>query len=150
MPTSAQFLKLRGESHDSRSQDNIDATVRPIAMAVGKTPIMGASPPAWIRPELSTLFANVGAPLALAGFHRDCLGYVHSKGSLVSAAGCATGTTIMVFPMGYRPSETLRLPVPVTAGGQWVTVNAAGIVATAFVIAAGGGIDLAFNFLAEQ
>lgn len=149
---SPQFLKFRQKAQPlaARQADAVDATLRPVAEALCRTPIMGAAPPPWIPHALSTGFANAGAPLAVAAFHVDALGYLHSKGSLTCAAGCAAGTTIATIPIGTRPSETLRLAVPVTPGAQWVTVAPTGIIATAFVIGAGAQIDLAFSFLVEQ
>lgn len=151
MTTPTRFMKLRtDDQHLARVQDNIAAVVNPVATAVQSTPIMGAPPPAWIQYTLTSGYANVGGGLAVAAFHVDALGYLHSKGSLVCAAGSSAGDTIATLPMGKRPTEKLRLPVPVTAGAQWVTVAPDGTVATAFNIAAGDGIDLSFSFLVEQ
>lgn len=147
------FLKLRTENHSTRVQDNVGASLSPIATALNATPIMGAAPPPWIRPELATGWANTGAPFALAGYHRDALGYVHGKGVLFNASGGALppGTPILTLAMGYRPAEVQRFSVPgagVTA--QELTITSAGVVSNNAAVANGAAIDLVFNFLAEQ
>ena len=83
------MLKLRGEGQPSRVQDNVGATLNPLAEAVGTTPIMDAAPPAWIRPDIISTsgYAQAPAPLCDTAYHRDALGYVHGKASLLTAAG---------------------------------------------------------------
>ncbi len=147
----SKFLQLRTEEHSSRVQDNINATLRPLAQAVGATPIMGAPPPAWISPNLLADFVNVGGGSATAGYHRDALGYVHIKGLVSTAAGTAANTTIFTIAMGYRPKESLLLPVFGTAGAvQFVTITPAGAVQARLLIAAGGSIGLNVTYLAES
>jgi len=146
------FPKLRGDSeHSSRTQDNIAATLTPLATALAATPIMGARLPAWIRPDLLNGFADYGSPFAIVGFHKDALGYVHCKGVMIHAAGCAAATVIMIFPLGYRPLETQRFSVPGAAVTvQEITVDAAGNASPNAAIAAGAACDFSFIFLAEQ
>lgn len=147
------FLKLRnaGDIQSNRVQDNVSATLGPVATALANTPIMGAPPPSWIRPALLSDFVNVGGGFALTAYNRDALGYVHSKGVVSTAAGHAAGTAIYSLPMGYRPSETQRFPVRGNAGAvQSVVISPNGLVACGLVIAAAGTIDLVFSFLAEQ
>lgn len=152
------FIKLRGglDPVVSRLQDNIDATLRPVASALLNTPIMGAAAPAWIPAQLLNNWANAGAPFATCAFHRDALGYVHCKGVLLNTVGVA-GTTvasaIMQFPVGYRPRESQRFPVRTTASAiQFVLVDMtnAGLAIPLVAVGAGGSCDFAFTFLAEQ
>ena len=51
---------------------------------------------------------------SLAGFYKDSESIVHLKG--VVAEG-TDGTTVFELPGGYRPSETLILPVGAVGGG---------------------------------
>lgn len=144
------FLKLRGEGRDSRTQDNISATLEPAVRALSATPIMGAPPPGWIIPTLLLDFVNATGQ-AVAAYHRDALGYFHGKGAVSTAAGQGAGSVIFTIPMGYRPRETLRLAV--VGNGftfQAVRVTPSGDVINEVAIAAGGSIDLNFTFLVEQ
>lgn len=145
------FPRLRGPDElATRTQDGIAGQLQPVAKALAATPIMGAAAPPWQLPDLLNGFANAGGALAVAGYHRDALGYVHMKGELTHAAGCAAGTQILLLPLAYRPRETMRIAVPVTPGAQWITITGAGVVSTGFLIAAGEQIGLAVTFLAEQ
>lgn len=147
------FPKLRkqDDAQSSRAQDSIDSVLRPVAAALTKTPIMGAAPPAWIAPDLLNGFVNLAGQFATIGFHRDCLGYVHCKGVLIHSVGCAASTTIMVFPVGYRPARTQRFAVEGAGYAiQFVDVKATGVASNDVLIAPGGTMDFAFTFLAEQ
>ncbi len=146
------FPKLRGaDGQASQTQDNIAQQLQPISTALAKTPIMGAAPPPWIKPNLLNGIANVPAPNAAAGFHRDALGYVHSKGLVAHAAGAVAGTVVMIFPPGYRPSELLTLVIERNgAVGGLVTVAPTGIVTFVFSMGVGLANGLFFSFLAEQ
>ena len=153
MATPNQFLKLRDSSKptEARTQDNIAATVTPIATRLNATPIMGAPAPAWIRPDLVGGYSQTAAPQPVVAYHKDALGYVHVKVGMTHAAGCAAGTTAFLFGAGYRPSETLTL-TGVDAVGLLVamTLTAAGVFANLAVLAAGDQIRLYDTFLAEQ
>lgn len=146
-----RFQRLRGEGQPTRAQDNVAAVLDPLAEAVGNTPIMGAAPPAWIRPDLTGGYSQTAAPQPITAFHKDALGYVHVKVGLTHAAGTAAGTTAFTFPAGYRPSETLTF-----AGSDAVgllvamTLTMAGVFANLAVLAAGDQVRLNFTFLAEQ
>lgn len=150
------FPKLRGENaQSSRTQDNISQQLQPIAQALAKTPIMGAPAPGWIAPSLLNGFANLGTVggnnYAVAGYHRDALGYVHIKGVVMIAAGAAAGLPIFALPGGYRPAEWNRFAVDGNgATFNALTVHPDGRIWPELLIAAGGTIDLAISFLAEQ
>ncbi len=149
---SSAFIKLRGgDPAASRTQDNISAQMQPVATALAATPIMGAPPPNWIAPTLVGGFANTGGALAIAGFHKDALGYVHMKGALTNAAGTAAATIIFTLPIGYRPAATQRFSVRGFAGAvQAVSITSVGLVSNDLVLAAGDTIDLALSFLGER
>lgn len=149
---SSAFLKLRGaDAQASRAQDNIAGQLQPIATALAKTPIMGAPAPSWIAPSLVQGFANTGGALAVAGFHKDALGYFHGKGNITHAVGTAAGTTVLTLPIGYRPRETQSFPVFGTAATiQFLQVAPNGIVSNHVLIAAGGSFEFAISFLTEQ
>jgi hypothetical protein len=151
MPAPSRFPKLRTEEHSSRVQDNIDGTLGPIAEALNATPIMGADPPAWIRPNLLNDFVNVGGGNALVAYHKDALGYVHVKGVVTHVAGVGAGTSLFAFAMGYRPSEELLFAVYGTgATAQFLSVSADSNVYNQVAVAAGGIIGFTLSFLAEQ
>ena len=152
MAAPSRFLKLRAgeDAQSSRVQDSIDATLGPIADRLNQTPIMGAAAPAWISPSLLADFVNVTGQ-APAGYHKDALGYVHGKGRVSTAAGQAANVALFVLGSGYRPKEPQSFPVRGNgATFQSLTVAVNGSVSIDVLIAAGGTVDLAFTFLAEQ
>lgn len=149
---SPAFPKLRGaDAQSSREQDNVSTQLQPIAVALAKTPIMGAPPPGWIAPSLLNGFVNLGGAFAVAGLHRDALGYVHTKGMVTNAAGVGAGTTVFIFPSGYRPRETQRFPVEGTgATYQSIQVDGSGLAQVQVAVAAAGNLNVTLSFLAEQ
>lgn len=153
MPGPSQFQKLRGEGQNPRVQDNIDATLEPIARALNSTPIMGSPPPPWIKPDLAAGWSNIGGQFATAGYHKDALGYVHVKGVLTNSSGgiMVAASTIWTMPMGYRPGATQRFSVPGAAvTAQEVTITAAGVIMNNAAVANGAAMDVVFTYLAEQ
>lgn len=147
----SSFLKLRGDDQPTRAQDNINASLEPIAKALNATPIMGAPPPSWIRPSVLTGgFSNFGGGFAVVAFHKDALGYVHVKGFTTSVAGSAAFSVIFTLPQGYRPSEVRRFPAEANGAYQGVQVYFNGDVSNVIIVAAGGFISTEFSFLAEQ
>lgn len=153
MPPPQRLLKLRqpGQSLSSRTQDATGAVLNPVAEAVGATPIMGAPPPPWIRPDLlaASGFTDVGAPFALTAYHRDCLGYVHVKFTLVTAAGAGGGTTVFLFDKSCRQSEALFF-IAGDGNGNFREVSVDPTGAFVVIPATAGGDVLAgsFTFLA--
>lgn len=158
-PPSTASPKLRedGSPLASRVQDAIWNTLTPLAKRVGATPIMGASPPPWIRPDIISTsgFAQVatGATpfLPVTAFHKDALGYVHGKLGLVTAAG-AGPVTVFPMPVGYRPAETLSF-----FGGDGGGVNVwefavfqNGDLQIVSALGAGGLVVATFTYLAEH
>lgn len=148
MATPTRFPRLRGEDQPARAQDNIANTLEPVAQALSVTPIMGAPPPAWIKPDLLADFAPVTGQAA-PGYHKDALGYVHTKGRVSTAAGQAANVAIMVLQSAYRPLEPQSFPVRGNAATyQSLSVASDGTVSIDVAIAAGGTVDLTFGFLA--
>lgn len=150
---STRFPKLRALSTPtlSRTQDNVAAALDPLARALANTPIMGASPPPWIRPTLLNGYAQAAAPRPVTAFHKNALGYVHGKFALVTAAGCAANTRAFTLNAGFRPAETLLFVASDSTGLFWeIIIDGAGafIVRTATV--AGDVVAGAFSFLAER
>lgn len=152
MNTPARIAKLRTQSPElSRVQDNVARVVEPTTAALAKTPIMGAPPPSWVNlPFLADFTQTAGQ--AVPAFHRDALGYIHSKGSVTTAAGQAAGTAVVgALTKGNRPKEPQRLSVRGNAGAaQAIIVGTDGTLTLDVAVAAGGTVDLAFSFLAEQ
>jgi hypothetical protein len=141
-----------GTPSESRTQDNVQTVLGPLANRLGATPIMGAAPPAWIRTALSGGFTTL-APLTLPAYHRDALGYVHVKGVLVNLTGApiAGGVVAFTLPAGYRPNESRGFPSNDGAGGaQEVVVTPAGAVSFLLAVANAGSGSVEFSFLAEQ
>ncbi len=134
----------------SRVQDNISATLNPVASALQATPIMGAPPPPWVRPDILNGFSQTASPQPVCAFHLDALDYVHVKLALTHAAGTAAGTSAFILPLGFRPLETLTfMGTDATGVSTSVTVDNAGNVANFNLMAAGDQILASFIFLAE-
>lgn len=151
MGSPPRFLKLREPGTLSRAQDAIDTTLTPVAEALGNTPIMGARAPVWIQPDLLSGLVNFGGGNATAGYHKDALGYVWSKGTVSSAAGVGAGTQLFRLGAGYRPAATIIFPVWNSAGvAQAVSVDPDGYVYNQVAVGAAGWISLVFSFLSEQ
>lgn len=147
--TAARFQRIRGEGRPNREQDAIGQVLDPLAEAVGNTPIMGASPPPWIRPALAGGFADVGAPFALTAYHKDALGYVHGKFTLVTAAGAVANTTAFMLDKSHCPLETLLGLASDGAGLTWeFTINSVGAFVIITATAAGDVVAGTFSFLA--
>ena len=151
MSAPANFLKLRGiDATQTRTQDNINGTLAPVAAALGATPIMGAPPPAWIRPDILNGYGQLAAPLPLCAYHKDALGYVHTKIALDHAAGAVAGTVAFVYGSGYRPSETLTFSGCDAAGVLMaMTLDSAGNLSNLAALAAADTVRMCFSFLAE-
>jgi|ERR1700755_929071 len=150
MPSSRfSLLRQEGDPLASRLQDNINTVLQPLAKNLNATPIMGAPPPPWIKPDLQGDLANAGGGFATAGYHKDALGYVHVKAVLQTAAGLASGATLFVLLMGFRPSEILRVP-DASGVAQSYDVNPDGRITASSAIAGPAFPQLLFDFLAEQ
>jgi hypothetical protein len=149
LPT--RFPKLRGDPTLSRAQDAIDPILRGQGQALSQTPLMGALP-VWTQFSLLADFVNIGTVRPLASYYKDAFGIVRCQGALSTAAGQGAFTPMLSpFPMGLRPKGIQRIPVRgTTATFQSVVIGTDGSVTFEVTIAAGGTIDLAFAFLAEQ
>ena len=152
MAASSNFLKLRSgdDERGTRTQDNISGTLAPIATALNATPIMGAPAPPWIPPDLKADFVNYAQGYAIAGYHRDALGYVWGKGKVTSATGQVAGTVMFTLDAGYRPDLILTFAVEGSGAFQSIRIAPNGQVTTTLNVGAGGSVDLDFRFLAEQ
>jgi len=148
---SNMLTNLRGPDQGANRQtDAISRLVEPVAKAVMATPIMGAKPPAWIRPPLQSGFLDVGALWAPARYHRDALGYVHVQGFVTSPAGSAGYSPVFTFPSGFRPGMDLTFLANSSAGVATTVVLSSGAFAPIVAVAAGGLVSFTFSFLAEQ
>jgi hypothetical protein len=147
---SNMLTNLRGPDQGANRQtDAISRLVEPVAKAVMATPIMGAKPPAWIRPPLQNGFVDTGQPLAPARYHRDVLGYVHVQGHITSPAGVGAGAEIATLPSGFRPAFGLVFAAK-AAAFDVVRLSTAGVMSIGSALAAGAAITFSFSFLAEQ
>jgi hypothetical protein len=152
MGLSSTFPRLRSDEQpqQSRVQDGIQATLGPVAQALLATPIMGVQP-AWTAPTLDKAFGNIGGTFAVAGYYKDSLFRVWSKGVLTTAAGVAGGALVFTFPSGYRPAEVQRKAVEGDAAtAQFISISPTGAVTVEVAIGAGGSLDIDFSFLAER
>lgn len=143
---SSSFPILRGpDVQQSRTQDNVNGVLQPVAKAVMNTPIMGAPAPVWVLPDLLNGWVNFGGAFATAAFHKDCLGYVHLRGTIKSGT---VGSNAFVLPMGYRPLSLLNQGIQTDTGLGSIAVFATGNLQ----MSGGNGfanLDF-FTFLAEQ
>lgn len=148
---SNMLTNLRGSDPGANRQtDAISRLVEPVAKAVMATPIMGAKPPAWIRPPLQGGFVNGGAPWAPARYHRDALGYVHAQGYTINPAGTGAMAPIFTFPSGYRPAMDLVFVANSSVGYFFLTLTSSGTLGTFGGVLPGTVITFTFSFLAEQ
>ena len=106
---------------------------------------------AWIAPTLINSWVNQGgAGVAVAGYLKDPLGFVHLKGRIKSGAN---GTAAFVLPAGYRPGATDYYSV--IEGGVLLAaavIDSAGNVSV-FTAGGGAGADASLGgitFLAEN
>lgn len=151
MTVPSRFNKIRGPGNSSRVQDSLDNTLTPVAKSLINTPIMGSPAPAWQKPDLLSDWTNLGGEFAVAGYHKDVLGYVHMKGAITTAAGRLARVAIFVLPMGYRPLQTNIFAVEgngITA--NFLVIEGNGTVSSDIAIPAGQYIFLTCTFLAEQ
>lgn len=159
-PPSTVLGKLRApdEPLQTRVQDAVWGTLMPLAERVGKTPIMGAAPPPWLRPDIistsgfAQATAGVTPFLPLTAFHKDALGYVHGKVGLITAAGVAGNITAFTMPIACRPLE-LMVAFMGDGGGVnvWETfVRPNGSFVIVDAVGAGGIVVGTFTYLAEQ
>lgn len=149
------LTNLRGRDPGANRQtDAIDRLVTPVCKAVMATPIMGAKPPAWIRPQLESGFVDqgvgfAGVDYAPARYHKDALGYVHVQGYVTTPGGVAALSPVFTLPPGYR--SRLGLAEVANSGGFAVIVlRETGQLIVAGALGAGAGLTLNFSFLAEQ
>jgi len=150
---SNMLTNLRGpDPNANRQTDAISRLVEPVAKAVMATPIMGANPPAWIRPPLQSGFLDFGAGWAPMRYHRDALGYVHAQGFVANSIGVLIpgASTIARFAIGYRPALNLDFVCDSTAGFASVLLYSDGRLVNAQAVGAGWSLAFNFSFLAEQ
>jgi hypothetical protein len=145
------FPKLRGAGvpeHVARAQDNVDTALRTTAQSVAVTPIGGAAPPGWVKPDqLTGGYAQTALPQPVVSFHKDALGYVHTKLGLTHAAGTAAGAIAFTYPLAYRPTETLTFILSDAAGANsTIQVAANGQLTNVAALAAGAQIRGYFIF----
>lgn len=149
MPAPSRFPVIRGaDGQQSRLQDSIQQTLEPVVTALRNTPIMGAAPPALIRPTLLNGFSNPTADFEFVGYRINCLREVRVQGRASHVAGTGVQTVVFVLPAGYRPRATRSFAVSGGATFNAALVFANGEVQNRLAIAAGGSIYLEFTFQA--
>lgn len=147
----SKFTQLndRAQPHSSQVQARVNQVVEPVATAVNATPIGGAAPPAWIRPNFGTSWADLNSSgSAVLAFHKDALGYVHLKGVIANTSGAPNAGTICTLPLGCRPLELHEWPARAGAGFSFFAIDQKGIVSPPGGVAAGDFLVLQAIFLA--
>lgn len=145
------LTNLRGRDPGANRQtDAISRLVEPVAKAVMATPIMGAKPPAWIRPPLQNGFVDYGGTLVPLRMHMDALHYVHAQACVIGTAGGAPGVVVTTLPVGFRPSVVVPFVADNTGAHMTVEVWDNGNLAIPAGINPGDVISFSFSFLAEQ
>lgn len=77
-------------------------------------------------PTYANSWVNFGGASLAGGYWKDVCGVVHIQGSIKSGAFAAAAFTLAA---GYRPSATVKFPLPVMVGaGANVTIDSAGVV----------------------
>lgn len=146
-----QLLNLRGiDASQNRQTDAVARLLDATARQVQATPIGGAAPPAWVRPQLLNGFTDAGAPYNVASYHVDALGYVHLSGVVATAAGTPAWTPIFVLPVEARPLFQRLVPAIDPVGPlATLAVSADGVVAAVTILGPGSGLVLdGLSFLA--
>jgi hypothetical protein len=148
---SNMLTNLRGpDPGANRQTDAISRLVEPVCKAVMASPIMGAKPPAWIRPPLENGFLDIGGGQAPVRYHRDALGYVHVHGYVTAPAGAAAGAVIATLPPGYRPDLQVAFVANCAFGFNVVGLPANGALFVVYALGVGQGLAFSFSFLAEK
>lgn len=152
MTTPTRIAKIRTPEQPelSRVQDNIARTVEPVARALQGTPIMGAAPPAWVRPsKYSQDFADVSATLQTA-MHQDALGYVWLRLTATTPGGVGAGSEVFVLGGTFCPRTTIPLLAfnGSTNAVNPLSIDATGSVKTLVAVGAGQSIRGYVAFLA--
>jgi hypothetical protein len=149
----SRMLALRGpDAGANRQTDAIARVVDETAQQVQATPIGGAAPPAWVRPQLLNGFVDTALMAAPAAYHVDALRYVHLCGAVDTAAGCAAGTEVFRLPAGARPASPRTCAVVRVSAGTFaiVSIETSGAVVTVQALLAGATLGLdGVDFLAE-
>lgn len=144
-----QLQKLRGEGQATRVQDNIGQILNPLAARVNATPIGGAPPPPWIRPSLVGGYSQAAAPQPVCAYHKDALGYVHTKLSMTHATGPAAGVVAFTYGLGFRQGEVLTFTLADGFGlSVMMVVSPNGEISNLTPIPAGDDVRGYFVFLA--
>jgi len=110
--TSSRLNTLRGvDPTQTRAHDQAANLLNPIASALGKTPILGAPPPPWVRLTPGTGLSGVVTSTEdlSPAYHVDALGYVHLSGGVTSAVGVGALTVAFTLPPEARPTKTRPL-----------------------------------------
>lgn len=158
MTAPSSLSKLRDPANPllSRTQDSVGAVLDPLAKAVGATPIMGAPPPPWIRPDIISTSGyaqatpTAAAPVPITAYHKDALGYVHGKVALLTAAGAGANTVPFNIAAGWRPGELALFKMGDGGGNTWeVAVRPNGTFTIITVVGAGGLVTGLFSYLGE-
>lgn len=145
------LTNLRGKDPGANRQtDAISRLVEPVAKAVMATPIMGAKPPAWIRPPLESGFVDRGFGRTPVRYHRDALAYVHVQGWVVHAAGVPLGTPLTTLPSGFRPGLDFDVAADSTSGFASLIMSSTGKLSLIRALIAGDELAFNFSFLAER
>lgn len=111
---------------------------------------MGAPPPPWFRPTLENGFSQTAAPQPLCAYHRDALGYVHTKIGMTHVVGPAAGAVAFTYGLGFRPSETMTFTLSDSFGlTVMLQLNGAGELSTLTPLPAAVEVRGYFIFLAE-
>lgn len=148
------LTNLRGpDPSANRQTDAISRLVEPVCKAVMATPIMGAKPPAWIRPPFLNGFLDYSsAPVIFvqARYHRDALGYVHVQCSVRNPSGAPAYSVVFNLPPGYRANADMVITVVQNATPVAAVLRANGNLELVPAMLATDNIHAVFTFLAEQ
>jgi len=144
----SRFPIIRGDdAQQSRTQDNISATLEPIAKALQNTPIMGAPPPPLVIPSLLNGFSAVSG--YKLGYRVSALRELRVTGRVSVAVLTAATTVIFNLPVGLRPSGYKNFAVFGAAAPTAIAVGENGDVLTLFAMNPGDAVCLEFSFQLE-
>lgn len=77
-------------------------TIASVQRAIAQLTALNTNPD-WTAPTLINSWTNQGTPYETAGYLKDSLGFVHTKGVV---QGGASGSIAFQYPAGFRPGAT--------------------------------------------
>lgn len=105
LKTGSDLADLQTKNLSSLTQNSSNRTVTDTEKATWNAKA-SSEQESWSAATLQNSWVNLGGTYATAGYYKDQVGTVHLKG-VIKSGTASDGTTILILPTGYRPSEDL-------------------------------------------